>query len=73
MNSFRFDLATIKRRVAEIEANARAGRMPTPVEVVFLCEILRDLVNVSVAQEEMIEVVERDLQDLVETTRPPVN
>lgn len=73
MSSFRFDLAKAKRRAAEIAANARSGRMPSPAEIIFLCELVRDLANIAGKQDEMIEVTERDLQSLVDAMRPPVN
>lgn len=71
--SFRFDLAKAKRRAAEIAANVRSGRMPSPAEIVFLCELVRDLVNVAVAQEKVIESTNQDFQSLVDAMRSPVN
>lgn len=71
--SFRFDLARSKRRAAEIAANARSGRMPSPAEIIFLCELVRDLANIAGKQEDMIETANQTFEALVDATRPPVN
>lgn len=73
MSSFRFDLTKAKLRAAEIAANAKLGRMPSAVDIVFLCEIVRDLANYSLAQDETINAVGSELQSLVDSVKSQVN